>query len=131
MRGQDYPVSLCVVIWSPSVVGSQSVSDTILNYYTQSLFIDFIVAWAGSCPNSSGEGRRKAHMKVSLSGHCAPDFDTCPSSGTSAFCVSLLGSDSLAGITLTVLAFFSSSAKVIRRNAGFSHHHHNRASPSL
>lgn len=53
---------------------------------------------------------------------CAPDLGTCPSCGTSAFCVSLLGSDSLAGVTWTLLgAFFPSSAKAMRRNAGFSH----------
>lgn len=61
----------------------------------------------------------KVHVKGSLNGHFVPVLlirifliFTCPSCGTSAFSLSLLGSESLVGATWTVPgAFFSSSAK--------------------
>lgn len=124
LGGQYYPVSLGVIIWTQFVFVSQSISASILDYYTQSLFIDgrdmgWVLSqqlWRGK-KESTCEGQPGWAPSA-----CAPDLGTCPSCGTSAFCVSLLGSDSLAGVTWTLLAaFFPSSAKAMRRNAGFSH----------
>ncbi|KAF2973939.1 hypothetical protein EK904_001798 [Melospiza melodia maxima] len=97
----------------------QSVSASILDYYTQSLFIeDSDRGWVLSQQLWRGKERTCEGQPGWALSACAPDLGTCPSCGTSAFCVSLLGSDSVAGVTWTLLgAFFPSSARAIRRNA--------------
>lgn len=87
------------------IFASQDVSANTLIYLVPMHTIYLVAGYGlcvGSCPKSSREGRRKVQESFGLD--CmviAYDayFNTCPSGGASAFCLSLVGSESLEGVT--------------------------------
>lgn len=83
------------------------------------------VTWVESCPNSSGEGRQKVHVKVSLDGHLVPVLliliPVHPVAHLPSVCLcwALSHWQELPG-RCSVLSF-PLLQKAIRRNSGFSH----------
>lgn len=131
---KNWTVLVAVILWSwfLFVIWNVSPNTSIYLITTHSLLVVASYGkWIGFYPKSSAEGRRKAQ------GQCGLDWallasgiysNTCPSRAASAFCWSLLGSESLAGVTRMMPgAFFSSSARRDKKQHCFQ----SQRSPSL